>query len=201
MHMRKLFIVFFLFIGAITHAQSELLDSASLANVKEYTDLAIALNHKDSVIKLVLRKKKFKEFPKEILQFKNLQYLDISKNTIRFLPDSITTLKNLQVFICSRTELDSLPQNFGDLVNLKHINCNQNELTILPYSFGNLTKLEYADFWDNNMDQFHGSMANLTSLKRLDLRNILISKSKQDALSAQLPHTKIYFSPPCNCGL
>lgn len=199
--MRKLIILLLLFTSVLSHAQNELLDSVGLANAKEFTDLTIALTKKDSVVKLVLRKKKYKEFPKEILQFKNLQYLDISKNTIRYLPDSIVTLTKLQVFICSKTELDSLPYNFGELSNLKQINCNQNELTILPYSFAHLSKLEYADFWDNNMDQFQPNIGELKSLKKLDLRNILISKSKQDALSQQLPHTKIYFSPPCNCGL
>lgn len=181
-------------------AQQVLLDSASLFSAKEFTSLDSALKYKNDVIRLNLRKKKLKEFPAEILQLKNLQYLDISKNNIRQLPDSIVTLKNLQYLACSKTGLETVPVNIGELSNLKYINLSQNEIASLPYGFGSLTNLEYADFWDNNLDNFPGSMQQLSKLKKLDLRNIIISRAKQDALQQQLPHTKIYFSAPCNCG-
>ena len=51
--------------------QIPLLDSLKLATYQEYTDLAEALKEPDNVIKLTLRKKKFKEFPKELYKFKN----------------------------------------------------------------------------------------------------------------------------------
>ncbi len=188
----------------LTHllsAQNELLDSITLATYQEYTDLDAAIEDKDRVVKLSLRKKKLKSFPMEILEMKNLQFLDISKNSIKELPDSIIKLTKLQFFICSKTGLERVPTNFGELSNLKHLDLSQNEIAILPYSIGGLTKLEYADFWDNNLDEFPSTMSDLVSLKKMDLRNILISKTKQENLQLQLPKTKIYFSPPCNCGL
>lgn len=84
--------------------------------------------------------------------------------------------------------------------NLKYLNVNQNELVSLPYSFGELENLEYADMWSNNLEYFPETMKSLKKLKWLDLRNILISKERQDNLQQALPNTKIYFSPPCNCG-
>lgn len=198
--MPKIITILIVFVTTSIRSQVVLLDSLTLSRYTEYTDLTTALNNKDSVVKLNLRKKKLKEFPVEILQFKNLQYLDISKNNIKHIPDSIVTLTKLQYFACSKTGLENLPKNFGDLENLKYVYLNQNELTILPYSFGRLEKLEHADLWDNNMDEFPASMKELKNLKTLDLRNIIISKTKQEALQQQIPNTKIYFSAPCNCG-
>ena len=106
--------------------QIPLLDSLKLATYQEYTDLAEALKEPDNVIKLTLRKKKFKEFPKELYKFKNLQYLDLSKNSIKELPDSITQFKNLQQLIVSKCGLETLPVNFGNLESLKYLNLNQN---------------------------------------------------------------------------
>lgn len=182
-------------------AQTSLLDSVSLFSTREFTDLNSALANKDSVYRLVLRKKKLKEFPVEIYQFKNLQYLDISKNSIKTIPDSLVKLTKLQYFKCSKNNIEELPRNFGHNENLRSIDLSQNEIKALPYSFGRLSKLEYADLWDNNLEEFPASMSDLKGLRMLDLRNILISKTKQEGLQNQLPKTYIYFSAPCNCGL
>src|SRR5687767_9544193 len=107
-------------------AQTELLDSVSLATWQEYTDLEEALKNPKNVIKLSLRKQKLKEFPKELYEFTNLQYLDLSRNKIKELPDSIVSFKNLQYLIVSRTGLERLPPNIGRMKNLKYLNVNQN---------------------------------------------------------------------------
>lgn len=195
----KLFLIF-VFFNRVVLAQEQLLDSLTLAHYKEYTDLQEALKTPDSVVKLVLRKKKLKEFPKEIFKFKNLQYLDLSKNSIKELPDSMIKINKLQYLIISKCDLESLPINFGDLKSLKYLNLNQNEIYKLPYSFGKLSKLEFADLWSNNLDYFPESIKNLTQLKWMDLRNILIPQEQQNNLQAMLPKAVIYFSPPCKCS-
>ena len=198
--MKKLLVIlFFYFLPFVTFGQNELLDSISLVTCQEYTDLNAALENPKAVIKLTLRKKKFRAFPKEILLMKNLQYLDLSKNIIKEIPDSITVLQSLQVLIVSNTKLEHLPKNIGDLKNLKHINVNQNNLTSVPYSFGDLENLEIADLWSNNLDYFPETLEKLKKLKVMDLRNILITQKEQDKLQTWLPKTKIYFNAPCNC--
>lgn len=198
--LKKIFIIFlFYLLNTFLSAQNELIDSLTLANYQEYTDLDAALENPGAVIKLTLRKKKYREFPKQILSMKNLQYLDISKNIIKELPDSIVVLKNLQILIVSSTKLERLPKNIGQLKNLKQLNVNQNNLTTLPYSIGELEKLEVADLWSNNFDYFPETLAQLKNLKLMDLRNILITQNEQNKLQSWLPHTKIYFNAPCNC--
>jgi len=181
-------------------AQGGLLDSTALANYAEYDDLKEALENPLDVVKLVLRKKKLRAFPREIFKFKNLQYLDLSKNIIKQLPDSLYLLKDLQFLIVSNTELESLPNDIGKMKNLKYLNVNQNNIGRIPYSFGELTNLESADMWSNDLDYVPETLVNLKKLRMLDLRNILIPQTEQDNISAQLPNTTIFFSPPCQCS-
>lgn len=181
-------------------AQEALLDSVALSIYDEFTDLDSARRDPDKVVKLILRKKKLKDFPMQILKFKNLQYLDLSKNFLKELPDSITKLKNLQYLIVSKNSLESLPNTIGGLKNLKYINVNQNEIGRLPYSFGDLENLEIADLWSNNLEYFPETLKKLTKLKSMDLRNILIPQIHQDNIQSMLPNTVIFFSPACKCS-
>lgn len=192
--------VSFCCIACLLKAQLPLLDSASLEKMPAITDLQVALQNPDSVIKLVLRKKHFQSFPPEILRFKNLQYLDVSKNNIKELPDSIAQLKQLQHLACSKTGLQRLPNTIGQLSELRYVNFNQNEIVVIPYSFGLLHKLQVADLWSNELESFPSSMAGLVALTWIDFRNILIPQNKQDELKRILPNAKIYFSPPCKCS-
>jgi Leucine-rich repeat (LRR) protein len=177
----------------------ELMDSVSLDTVHMYTDLSLALKEPDKVIRISLRKQKLKEFPAAILQFKNLQYLDLSKNSIKEIPEQIGLLQNLQYFAISRNKVESFPPEIGQLKNLRWLIMNQNELTLLPPQIGNLEKLEYLDLWSNNLDHFPEEMKNLKKLKVLDLRVILITDSEQGRIVNMLPNSLIYFSANCNC--
>lgn len=202
-HMKKSFILSCILLFAVAfhaRAQHPLLDSLTLDTIRPYTSLEEALKNPDDVVKLVLRKEKLKTFPVEIVQFKNLQYLDLSKNSLTELPDTIGQLQNLQVLMLSKNKIEYLPKTIGNLTNLKMLNVNQNELVELPASIGKLKKLEYLDLWSNNLERFPDSMAELKdNLLVLDLRVILISDDIQQHLLRWLPKTKIHFSPNCKC--
>ena len=189
-----------LFIGSFAiKGQIALLDSLTLDTLTGYTSIAEALKNPDAVTKLVLRKHHLKSFPNDILKFKNLQYLDISKNSIHELPDSIFVLSNLQYLACSKTGLQQLNKNIGRLTNLLYLNCNQNDLEMLPPQLGNLEKLEILDLWSNNFNEYPSTLSGLKSLKVMDLRNILISDEVQTTINSMLPKAKVYMSPSCKC--
>lgn len=181
------------------NAQIQLLDSLTLDTLTGFTNLQEALKNPDAVTKLVLRKQRLKSFPREILQFKNLQYLDISKNSIAELSDSIDLLINLQYFACSKTGLKRVPKEIGRLTNLVYLNFNQNDLEYLPPQIGNLEKLEILDLWSNNFEEYPTTLSGLKSLQVLDLRNILISDPVQTSIQNMLPKAKVYMSPSCKC--
>ena len=192
-------IILFTLTTQLISAQTALLDSLTLDTLTGFTDLQEALKNPNAVTKLVLRKQHLKSFPKEILLFKNLQYLDISKNSITELPDSLNLLSNLQYFACSKTGLKRLPKEIGKLTNLLYLNFNQNDLEGLPPQIGNLEKLEILDLWSNNFEEYPSTLSGLKSLKVIDLRNILISDEVQNNIINMLPKAKVYMSPSCRC--
>jgi len=180
--------------------QHPLLDSLTLDTLTAITSLEEALKNPDQVIKLELRKKKLKAFPKEIFQFKNLQYLDLSKNYITEIPAEIKELTNLQYLSVARNNIIELPNEIGALKNLYFLNVNQNDLEALSPAIGDLENLRNLDLWSNNLSRFPEEMKNLKSLKIMDLRVIMIPDAEQTRIQSLLPHTKIYFSPYCKCA-
>lgn len=177
-----------------------LYDSLTLDTMVGYTDLASALKEPEKVVKLTLRKQKYKSFPAELWKFPNLQYLDLGKNKITEVPDSIDFFVNLQVLHLSKNSIEFLPREIGDLPNLMILDINQNELTSLPPQIGKLKKLRYLDLWSNNLSIFPEELHELSeTLKVLDLRVILINADQQEKIRGMLPKTTIYMSPPCKC--
>lgn len=198
--MKKGLIVILCFTTACFTKAQEILDSLSLAHTKVYTNLDSAIKNPDAVYKLILRKKKYKAFPKEILQLKNLQYLDISRNSIKELPEDIAQLSHLQYLACSKCQLSKIPKSIGQLSHLYYLNLNQNEIDSIPEEIGRLKKLQVLDLWDNNLSYFPSSMSELENLKIMDVRSILLNEQQQNYIQSLLPHTRIYFSPPCRCS-
>lgn len=178
----------------------ELLDSLTLLHTRSFTDLDSALQHPDAVYKLVLKKKRYKSFPKEILQFKNLQYLDISKNNIKEIPNEIANLSLLQYFACSKCNLSKFPKGITQLPHLYYLNLNQNNIDSIPDEIERLSNLQILDLWDNNLSHFPQTMSELKSLRLMDLRSILLNQEQQNYIQSLLPYTKIYFSPACKCS-
>lgn len=195
--MKQLLYIFLFFSFASSKAQ--LLDSMALDTLTAYTSIAEAMKNPDKVVKLVLRKQKLRAIPKEVFQFKNLQYLDLAKNNIKSIPDSIGVLTQLQYLDLSKNVIEQLTASLGKLTELFYLNINNNEFSSLPPQMGNLTKLRTLDMWSNNLDDFPENLKNMTSLQLLDLRNILIPDEKQRYISSLFPHTTIHFSPSCNC--
>ena len=195
-------VILFVFCGKLFAQETEqLLDSTQLEETFAYTSIQEALEHPEKVIRLELKKQKLKTFPKEIFQFKNLQYLDLSKNQLKELPDSINLLTNLQCLNVSHNKLGALPKEIGKCSNLFYINANNNNLYGLPPQIGNLEKLRVMDLWSNDLADFPEALSNLKQLTTLDVRAILISDDNLKLLKKWLPNTTIFSSPPCNCKL
>lgn len=195
----RLFVFNYLFLVIGVSAQVPLLDSLALEQADEFTNLDSALKSPENVVKLVLRKNKLNEFPKEIFFFPNLQYLDLSKNKIKEIPQEIVKMKNLQKLIISKNNLTSIPHEIGELVNLRELNASQNSIEYVPAEIGKLEKMTHLDLWSNNINKIPEEMELLKNLKYLDLRVILFSDEEQEQIKNLLPNTTIYFSPGCKC--
>jgi Leucine-rich repeat (LRR) protein len=184
---------------AVFAVNAQLMDSASMDTVEPVTSIEAAKSYSGTLFKLVLEKQKFTEFPKEIRDFKNLQYLDLSKNKIKEVPEWIGELTSLQWLILSKNKIETLPHQIGELVNLKDLIMNKDELTSLPPEIGNLKELRYMDLWADNISSFPYQLKNLSNLITLDLRDMTISEAVKSNLHSWLPNTKIFFTPTCAC--
>ncbi|MGZ3862029.1 MAG: leucine-rich repeat domain-containing protein [Bacteroidia bacterium] len=184
-----------------SQANNVLLDSMQLEETYSYIDLEEAIKHPEMVVRLELRKKKLKEFPKEIFMFKNLQYLDLSRNQITELPDSIYKLTQLQYLDISRNKLSSFPKEIGRVSNLVYLHANNNDLLGLPPQIGNLERLRIIDLWSNDLSDFPESLGRLKELTVLDIRAIMINVDTIRQLKKWMPNVDIKYDPPCNCKL
>ena len=64
---------------------------------KVFTNLAQALMQPDSVFRLKLRRKGYKQIPAEVFNFKNLRELDLIGNKIERIPNEISSLQQLEI--------------------------------------------------------------------------------------------------------
>ena len=144
------------------------------------------------VIKLCLSNLKLKELPEIITQFKSLEILDISvnslekipiwingfkklkelnvdNNNLKKLPQSIGNLSSLEKLVAFNNELIELPDSIGNLSSLKVLDLRSNKLTNLPITIGNLTKIEEFMFESNKIKVIPETIGNLESLETLVL--------------------------------
>lgn len=66
-------------------------------------------------------------------------------------------------------------------------------------SIQNLKKLRYLDLWSNDFYAIPPEIGTLPELKKVDLRMLNFSDTKQKLIQSYLPKTIIYFSQGCDC--
>ena len=166
-----------------------------------YSNLAAASDNPVLVLQLVLRKEKYTSFPKEIWEFSNLEFLDLSKNKLDSIPKKINLLKNLRVLKLSKNDISSIPPELYELNNLEILVLSDNEMAYISPKVKKLVRLRKLDLWRTNVAVFPDEMSELAHLKIVDLRGVSLNRKQQDAASEVMPQAKVLFSPPCNCNL
>lgn len=142
-----------------------------------YTSLDEAIENKSDVCTLLLNSQELNHFPDEILEFSNLEYLDLSQNEIEMIPEGIKELSNLKTLIIDRNRFKTLPQELKNL-NLKKLNISDNRYLREPvfiYKIKSLEELSMAGLgWEyNKRDSLYTinfkGIENLTHLISLDI--------------------------------
>src|SRR5690554_6803034 len=126
----------------------------------------------------VLQKIRFKDTRKLSIPFclsanEHLTEISFAKNPIQRLPEGIEQLKQLKKLDLSFTEIVYLSDFISELTNLKTLNLRGTQIEALPDG--------------------------LDHLEKIDMRMIDLNRQSQDAIRAQYPSVKIYFSSPCQC--
>lgn len=110
-----------------------------------FNDIDKAAANPDKVWYLDLSLQKLKEFPKDILAFKNLKELYLPVNYWPGVPNEIGSLKNLEILdLSSNYYMNTLPEGLAELENLKELHIKDNKL--------NAGEVEKAKKWLPNAE-------------------------------------------------
>lgn len=165
-----------------------------------YKNLEDALVNPNQVFHLKLKRKKLKEFPLEVLKFKNLITLDLTKNKISSIPYEIKELKYLKTLKLNKNKFTVFPKAICLVTSIEQLEINNNSIVEIPKEIEKLKNLIYLDMWSNELAIFPKELSKLNKLKTFDLRVIQLSDKEQKAIHKLLPNTKIYMSNSCNCA-
>lgn len=133
-----------------------------------FEDIGEAYKNKDLVKYLNLQNQNFGVLPPEVLEFKNLQVLDVSFNQLTDLPIGLASLNSLTELYINKNSFNTIPDVVYNLQGLKVLNIGNNPIIEIPARISKLTNLEKlvvegmpVDF---KVTEEVGNMASLKSL-------------------------------------
>jgi len=188
------------FLAQIVFAQEQDSITYSYKKIATYDNLKLNSEDPESVVKLVLKGKKYTQVPKEIFKFTKLEYLDLSGNKIDSIPKEIGQLKNLKVLILEGNKLEALPEEIYQLKNLQVLRLGRNSIYYMSSKIDHLENLVILDLWDNNVAEFPEEISELKYLRILDLRSVSMNDEQQYQLIKLLPNAKVLMDVSCNCN-
>jgi len=128
---------------------------------------------------LQTKDKPFDNIPANILQQKQLKYLDLSGNLYRIYIvsnnfsdiTSVCNLTQLEYLNFEYCNVSNLPLEIGKLTNLISLNLENNELTTLPAEIGKLLNLTRLNLYSNQLTTLPAEIGKLPNLISLDLND------------------------------
>lgn len=115
------------------------------------------------------------DFPLHLLEFPELDVLDLSSNTIDgSLPDFLPNVALNYLFLHGCSLHGSIPPSIMNLQALHHLDLSENELEgVIPSTMGNLTQMVYLFLAKNKFDSgpFPEFIQNMTNLRDLSLKH------------------------------
>jgi len=190
------FFTAFLTVSSVTgYAQPEISIPGRL-----FTSLEKAQAYPDSVERIRLKRRRYKEIPKEIYQFGHLKELDLSANRIEKIPSELYQLKELRVIRMGRNKIHLIEPGIAQLDALQVLDLGMNPLTQIPAEIGKLKNLELLQIWGTEITSLPDEISQCPRLRYVDMRNIILTDSERETLQEQLPSVKFFLSEGCNCG-
>jgi Leucine-rich repeat (LRR) protein len=188
----KISIFCILFLLNSCHGVVQKDNRSDICSQTRFENLDSALLHKNCVITLKLRESGLKKFPKEVVEFPNLKYLDLAMNDFDTVPDEIGQLTHLTDFITAYSSVKYISPAIGNLKKLRNINMIDNNLTYLPDSICALPALEMLILKGNKITHLPQNIHHLTALKYLavldDEGNPTLTKNERERIKNLLGH-------------
>ena len=165
-----------------------------------FTSIKKAMLEPDSVVRLKLKRKGYKEIPSEIFYFKNLKELDLGGNKIKNIDPKIGQLSKLEILKLNRNQIELIPTSISKLDSLKYLDVGLNKINALPEEMKTMLSLEFLQIWGNELTVIPEPISKMPNLKWLDMRAIILTETEKEDIQNDFPQVKILFSPGCNCG-
>jgi hypothetical protein len=99
-----------------------------------------------------------------LIEFPNLQTLQINQTLVSIIPRSIENLQNLIILDLTGNRINYISDRIGNLRNLQGLYLGNNRIRTLPETIGNLTSLTDLDISNNSIEFLPQSITNLASL-------------------------------------
>jgi len=165
-----------------------------------FTSIKKAMLEPDSVERLKLKRKGYKEIPSEIFNFKNLKELDLGGNKIKNIDPKIGLLSKLEILKLNRNQIVLIPTSISKLDSLKYLDVGLNKINALPEEMKTMRSLEFLQIWGNELTVIPEPISKMPNLKWLDMRAIILTETEKEDIQNDFPQVKVLFSPGCNCG-
>ena len=126
-----------------------------------------------------------------------VECMDLSRKRLKEIPREVLEFKDLKRLILSRNYLNGNMSELSALTNLRYIDLSSNYIDSLSASLSSL-RPDTLIMWDNPINAFPEELSEW-NLQYLDLRAIQMNRKQQKAIKALFPKARIRLDHPCNC--
>lgn len=126
------------------------------------------------------------EFPRDLLDLKNLEALILNGNAIPILPTQIEKLTHLNKLDISSNIISTLPTQIGKLKELTELTFASNNISMLPTQIAHLENLQSLDIACNEIEKVPETILKMPQLKILSLSRNRIKDIPQSKLPLRI---------------
>lgn len=140
-------------------------------NITGKQELPSEIGNFKNLEELNLSLQTLERLPYEFTQLTNLKILDISYNNFESFPVQILSCINLDTLNLKLSHIDDIPTEISKLKNLKKLILDDNRLSCFPMAVTDLAELRELSISNGNVKAIPIEIAKLTKLEKLDLGN------------------------------
>ena len=131
-----------------------------------------------------------------ICSCENIKSLSFKNCSFVALPVCLSANGAIESISFSKTNIQRLPEGLKDFANLQNLDLSFTNIVYLPEDFYQLYALKTLNLRGTAIASLPDGLENL---EMIDMRMIDLSRDEQEAIKAQYPEVKIFFSSPCQC--
>ena len=132
--------------------------------------------------------------PKELWTLTNLKKIKITHAYLKEIPVAISEFKQLNELCLSNNSISTVPEELYSLKNITYINLGNNKISSLSSSIKTLENLDYLGVYSNPITKFPEEIGSLKKLNFLSCWQTKLPPNEIEKARKKLPVTKVYDS-------